>query len=617
MKQAVLHVLLILTVSISVMFVSLGDCRLWDRDEPRNAGCAAEMMQRGDWVVPTFNDQLRHQKPVLLYWLIMSAYSVFGVNEFAARFWSAVLAVGTILATYAIARRLLNPIIALLSSIVLSSSLMFVVAGRAATPDSALIFFSTLGMAIYVLTTFAPKTKPGDPPRLRTKGRFFPTDWIAVSGIYTALAVGVLAKGPVAVILPCAIIGMFLLIKRLPDVDRESWEQNGAVTRLVLSCLRPFAPRHFLATFWSMKPLLGLVIVLMVAGPWYVMVGIQTEGDWLRKFFLAEHFGRATTTFENHSGAWWFYPVAILIGFFPWSVFALPTFVGLDRRLSREDHWSNAYTLLVCWVAVQVAIFTLFQTKLPSYVTPCFPALAMLTSIGLYRIGRDQGWAPALWYRLSLATMVLAGAGIGISLFFLAPKFFPGDSYLAAISMILVIGGLVALWFTFQSRPAASVVTCCVASVVYVATMFGLSTVVVDSHQQNHLILAHIKAAPAGTEIAAYRCLESSWIFYGQKPIRELSPRPVDQSANVPREKFWRPHPQLDAPSFVAAHDEVLIITTDEHLAELQQQLPSDYQVMRSTSYFLRDRNLLLVGKKDLNLSQMAGQLPDPDETIR
>ena len=136
------------------------------------------------------------------------------------------------MATYMIARRLLNPIIALLSSIVLSSSMMFVVAGRAATPDSALIFFSTLGIAIYVLTTFAPKTKPSDAPRLRHKGQFFPTSRLAVTAIYAAFAVGVLAKGPVAVILPSAIIGMFLLLMPLPDVDRESWEKNA---QLVLS----------------------------------------------------------------------------------------------------------------------------------------------------------------------------------------------------------------------------------------------------------------------------------------------------------------------------------------------------------------------------------------------
>ena len=70
-----------------VFFTNLGGPRLWDRDEPRNAGCAWEMIERGDWVTPVFNDELRSHKPVLLYWFTMAAYAVFGVNEFAARFW--------------------------------------------------------------------------------------------------------------------------------------------------------------------------------------------------------------------------------------------------------------------------------------------------------------------------------------------------------------------------------------------------------------------------------------------------------------------------------------------------------------------------------------------------
>ena len=138
MKPIVWHYLLIVSVAVVVLFTNLDGARLWDRDEPRNAGCALEMMQRGDWVVPIFNDQLRDAKPVLLYWLIMTAYSIFGVNEFAARFWSAALAVATVLATYHIGRRLFHAKVGLWSAIILSTSLMFDVAGRAATPDSVL-----------------------------------------------------------------------------------------------------------------------------------------------------------------------------------------------------------------------------------------------------------------------------------------------------------------------------------------------------------------------------------------------------------------------------------------------------------------------------------------------
>ena len=135
---------IIIGIGCLIFFTHLGSARLWDRDEPRNAGCAVEMMERGDLVVPMFNDELRPQKPALLYWLIISAYQIFGVGEFAARFWSAVLAIGTMLATYGIGRRLFNPSVALYSAIVLGTSMMFVVAGRAATPDSVPVSYTHL-----------------------------------------------------------------------------------------------------------------------------------------------------------------------------------------------------------------------------------------------------------------------------------------------------------------------------------------------------------------------------------------------------------------------------------------------------------------------------------------
>ena len=154
LRQIVGHHLLIITLSSAVLVSYLGNSRLWDRDEPRNAGCAAEMLARGDWVVPVFNGELRTAKPVLLYWLIMSAYAVFGLNEFAARFPSALLGIGTVLATYHIGKRLFNPQVGLWSALLLTTSLMFNVASRAATPDASLLFFSTLALLVFAHVSF-------------------------------------------------------------------------------------------------------------------------------------------------------------------------------------------------------------------------------------------------------------------------------------------------------------------------------------------------------------------------------------------------------------------------------------------------------------------------------
>ena len=410
MKQLAYHYTIIVSVALLVLFTNLGAAPLWDRDEPRNAGCALEMMERGDWVVPIFNDQLRDAKPVLLYWLMMSAYAVFGVNEFSARFWSASLALGTVIATYHIGRRLFHPNAALWSAVVLATGLMFGVAGRAATPDSVLIFCGTMALTIYVLGTFQYRESTEvavSPPSLRTDGQYFPSQWWVCVLMYCFMGLGILAKGPVGLVLPTAVIGMFLLIKRLPPSEDRRWWVH---------ILRLFAPLHFLRTCWSMRPVTAIIVALAIAAPWFVLVGLRTEGDYLLGFFVKEHIGRATTAMENHSGSLLFYPVAILAGFFPWSVFAVPLLIWFVQSVRKRDAWNDGYVLLACWTCVYIGIFTLATTKLPSYVTPCYPALALLTGSFLYRWSCGTLAVSAFWLRLSLAVLGLVGLAMLIAM---------------------------------------------------------------------------------------------------------------------------------------------------------------------------------------------------------
>ena len=596
-KQTGIQLLLIVTVSVIVLFVSLGKASLWDRDEPRNAGCAAEMMARGDWVVPIFNDEIRHQKPVLLYWVMMASYSLFGINEFGARFGSALLAIGSVLATYFIGRRLAHPHVGLLASIILATSLMFDVAGRAATPDSVLIFCSTLAILFYVWGTFAPKEKPADPPKLRTEGIWFPQSYPFVVAMYAAMGLAVLAKGPVGLVVPTAILGMFLLIKRLPPRREASVQQNGRIGNGLIQMARPFHPKHFLQTCWSMRPITAIGVAFLVAAPWYVWVGLRTEGDFLKMFFFTENFGRATTAFENHSGGFWYYPLTLALGFFPWSVFAVPMLIGADRRIGRRDAWASIDVFCLCWIGVQVGIFSIVQTKLPSYVTPCYPALAILAASGLYRIANQASLVPAFWIKASFVSLALSGLAIGGGLLFAATKFFPGESWLGAIGLIPLIGGTACFWFFVHGKPATSVFTSCLTATLFAVCFFGVATVRISSHQQSQVVLSPIAELPESTKVATYRCLESSWVYYAKRPIFELSTAPANSldPAGMEREKRWRAKPRLTPEQFVGSNPDAVFVTTAEHVEELSARLPSDYEIVASTDYFLRDRKLLLL----------------------
>ena len=439
-RQTVMHFVVITLFAGSVFFTNLGSAKLWDRDEPRNAGCASEMLQRGDWVVPVFNSELRHQKPVLLYWFIMSAYLVLGETELSARIWSAFLGLGTVWMTYGIARRLVNPTAGLIASMALSTSVMFSVAARAATPDSILIFFSTLAVLLYVLGTFACQRDDDPAQHLKMAGSWFPHQYRYVLGMYAAMAMAVLAKGPVGLILPTAIIGMFLLIQRLPPLPTAYWNRQGRASRLAIACFRPFSPLHFLKTCWSMRPITAIVLVLLIAGPWYVLVGIKTEGDFLNQFLMGENFGRATVVLESHRGGILFYPLTLLIGFFPWAIFCFPTALTIDRQISQGSKYRTAILFALCWIGVQISLFTIASTKLPSYVTPCYPAIGILIGLnGSYldykqikccenlvcigRIGIDHqrfnhhGWArirqPGISQRRSVAHVDWSYSNIG------------------------------------------------------------------------------------------------------------------------------------------------------------------------------------------------------------
>src|SRR5229473_898978 len=136
------HYLLLLALAAGLSFPNLGGPSLWDIDEGNNAEAAREMLESGNWVVPTFNYELRVDKPALLYWLQIAAYRIFGVNEFAARFPSAVAALLTILLTYELARCLFGPSTGLLAGVVLASAVGFCAAAHFANPDALLNLFT-------------------------------------------------------------------------------------------------------------------------------------------------------------------------------------------------------------------------------------------------------------------------------------------------------------------------------------------------------------------------------------------------------------------------------------------------------------------------------------------
>ncbi len=227
MHQQVRHQLWIATAAMVVFFTNLGAVALWDEDEPLYASCAREMLQRGDWVVPTFNGEVFPDKPPLMFWLMMSGFQLFGVTEFAARFWSAVLGVGTALVTYHLGRLLFRAEVGLWAGLIVASSIIFTVSARAATVDSALVFVTALAMLLLVAGGMARRGRIGkgvlaaETTGAETTGAettapagagLVPSAWITFALFYACMGLAVLAKGPIGLLLPVATICLFLLV---------------------------------------------------------------------------------------------------------------------------------------------------------------------------------------------------------------------------------------------------------------------------------------------------------------------------------------------------------------------------------------------------------------------
>ncbi len=350
------HLVLLLALSSLLFFFGLGSLNLTDRDEGSNAEAAREMVETGDWVSPTLNYQPRFAKPVFIYWLTGGAYALFGVSEFTARLPSALFGVGLILLQYLFVSRFLGPTVGLFGALMLLLNLEVVAIGRMALTDSVLIFFTTLALYGFWLG-------------LHGEGR----ERYGILLLYVGMALGTLTKGPIGIAVPLLAIVPYLTLTR-------RWTQ-----------------------FWrTCSPLAGLVLLLLLAMPWYATM-VAIHGSQYTASAQADTVGRFLSTIGGHGGTLFFYVPVLLFGFFPWSGFLIfglyETFknwraarkkVGAQSSAPIPQHVELEW-FAALWVAAVFLFFSLSATRLPHYIAPLFPAAAILAASYWHRSLTDQG----------------------------------------------------------------------------------------------------------------------------------------------------------------------------------------------------------------------------------
>jgi len=345
---------------------------LIDRDEPRFAEASREMMQRGNYIVPYFNNQLRLDKPPLAYWAQIASYHMFGENDFAARFPSAIAAAFTALSIFVWARRMGGEKLGWWAAIIFTLSLQTFVHAKAAVADMWLVLFTTLAYwaGYELIQSRAPKSETmGEQPAqclTMSPGKLNQTSSIKHPTLiwwftfYLSLALGFLAKGPIAWTPLVSVVVVIIYTRR--------WQ-----------LFRPF------------KLIPGILLTLTVVALWGVPALLQTHGQLLTVGIGKHVVSRSFTTMEGHGASSFgmyllllpFYFLTVFISFFPWSI-KLP---WLIRKLWRKENVGVVApaareipldTYLLSGIAVVFVIFTLVSTKLPHYTLPAFPLLAIL-----------------------------------------------------------------------------------------------------------------------------------------------------------------------------------------------------------------------------------------------
>lgn len=586
------HQLLLGLVAIVVFFTNLGGYALFDEDEPKNAVCGREMFQRGDWVVPTFNARLRTDKPILIYWLMQVSFRAFGVSEFAARFGSALLAVGTTLLTYHLGRKLYSPPVGLLAGVIVCTSLMFTAVGRSVTPDSVLIFCLTLAFTSYVWAVAVRRGGHfcgGESFQSETTWtELLPGSRAASLPMYAAMGLAILAKGPIGVLLPCTIIGLLLLITlrrnelksgTLTAPSGPWWRRGGVVVAQVMR------PSRILAASWKMRVVLGATVVLLIALPWYVAVGLKTDGAWLRGFLGDHNVGRFLAAKENHSGPIFYYVIALLMGCFPWSVFLPLAVWQLRTRLVKGDTWGDSDRFVACWAGVWFVFFSFASTKLPNYVLPMYPALALISARYLHDWQFESAGRSAVAFRHCCRALAVAGVLLMIGIPIAMSLLVPGEEWLLVIGAVPLIGASLAFVASQREQRPRAIRILSVSAVTMSVLMLGIAPTRVSSHQDSPQLTQAARRA-AGTDdikLATVDYYSPNLIFYAGQPVERLT------------------HPNEVAQFFVE-HPNGFVVTRLDKLPRLTEPMPQLVEVARHRR-FLRNHDLVLVGsRRDLAL---------------
>jgi len=450
---------LALIIVLAVWFGSLGLRELMPSDEGRYAQIAREMAQTGDWVTIRYNGLKYFYKPPFHLWMSALAFDMFGVGVWQARVWAAVSGLLAVAMMMIAAARWWGRTAAAFTGWVLLAMPLWNMGAH----------FNSLDMAVSAalagaLSCFLIAQHPQASRASRQR-------WML--GVWAAMGVAVLSKGLIGLVLP----GLVLVVYTL-------WSRDWALWRRM----------HFGS---------GLLVFSVVTVPWFYLV-IARNPEFAHFFFIHEHFERYTSTVHRRHEPWWFFLPLVVAGFLPWS----GLWAGLVRRVRETPRQASVFQperLLATWVLSILVFFSASGSKLPGYILPIMPALALLGALALTRV-RERGLVRQLWVMLGVAVVFAAATplvGRLGSAITPQPLFERYALWLAVAAAIAVAGTAAALVFERRARRVTAVST-------YALAWLVASTVGIAGHGSISRSASGVDLVPAVSAV-----LEPQMPLYG------------------------------------------------------------------------------------------------------
>lgn len=411
---------MLLIVFTLIWFYLLGVRTLVPTDEGRYAEMAREMIASHDWITTRLNAIKYFEKPPFQTWMNAITFELFGLGEWQARLWTGLCGFGGVLLTAYTGRRVFGAQIGFYAGLVLASSLLWGGLGHVNTLDMGLAGMMTISLCALLIAQC--NRAPADEQR----------NWMLVC--WAGMALAVLSKGLIGIVLP----GAVLVLYTLAAGDWRIWK------RLHLGK--------------------GLLLFFAISAPWFIAVSMRNP-EFARFFFIHEHFQRFLTKVHHRTGAWYYFVPILVAGVVPWlGVLLQSLWEGLrDRHESTLDDATGRgfqpRKMLLIWSLFIFFFFSISDSKLPSYILPIFPALALLIAGFLARAGARS---------LYLTTAVFGlPAAIGLAFVKRIPATARDDFSAALLAQhlpwiyaaltLIVIGALGAVWLARRNKDGAVV----------------------------------------------------------------------------------------------------------------------------------------------------------------